>query len=200
MEPTLSDTKPDGEEISAVTVEDLQRSTDQSLLVRLMGADLHDASANERLQRFVRRFSRRQLPKRVLVLPFYLNREVQEQLLETWFRKGHPEPRFAWEEELEKQAAAAFGRELDVILYCPARAMQLKEARTLVRLPGTGDTIVPLSAFAADLPRLQDLEQSYPRLWKLYVFTSATEPEVRAKLQTMCLKALPEGCVNALKI
>ena len=184
----------------ALSLEDLQSSTDQSLLVRLGQADLGDAAANERLRRFVRRFARRQLPKRVLVLPLYLNRDVQAQLLETWFSKGHPEPRFAWEAELEGQAEAAFGKELDVILYCPARAMQLKEAHTLVRLPGRGDTIVPLSAFASDLPRLQDLEQSYPRLWKLYVFTSEAAPKVRAGLQEMCLKALPAGCVNALRI
>ena len=89
---------------------------------------------------------------------------------------------------------------MDVILYCPARAMQLKEAHTLVRLPGSGDKIVSLSGFADELPRLQDLERSYPRLWKLYVFTSEADPKVRRTLQEMCLERLPAGCVNALRI
>lgn len=184
----------------ALSLPDLQGSTDQSLLVMLSNTDLGDPTANERLQRFVQRFSRRELPKRAVVLPLYLNRDVQGELLEKWFQKGNPEPRVAWETELEQRAEAEFGSKLDVILYCPARAMQLKEAHTLVRLPGRGETIVPLSAFATDLPRLQDLEQSYPRLWKLYVFTSAADPDVRRRLQKMCLEALPDGCVNALKI
>jgi hypothetical protein len=76
--------------------------------------------------------------------------------------------------------------------------MQLKEARTLVRLPGSGERILPLAAFAAQVPRLRDLEASYPRLWKLYVFTSEADVGVRRRLQAMCLEALPEGCVNAL--
>lgn len=184
----------------ALTLDDLQYSTDQSLLMSLGRADLKDSTANDRLQRFVQRFLRRQLPKRVLVLPLYLNRDVQGEMLDKWFRKGEPEPRFDWEADLERRAQATFGREMDVILYCPARAMQLKEAHTLVRLPGSGDTIVSLSGFADELPRLQDLERSYPRLWKLYVFTSEADPKVRRTLQEMCLERLPAGCVNALRI
>ena len=184
----------------ALTADELQTSVDQSLLDRLGQLDLGDELATQRLQRFVARFARRELPKRVLVLPAYLNRDVQDELLTRYFTPGKPQPRFDWEAAMEEQARSTFARDLDVIMYCPARTMQLKEARTLVRLPGSGDRIRPLSDFAAEIPRLRDLEQGYLRLWKLYVFTSERDAGVRRKLQEMCLRALPEGCVNALVI
>ena len=89
---------------------------------------------------------------------------------------------------------------MDVLLYCPKRSMQLKEARTLVRFPGQGDRTLPLDAFAADIPRLGDLRDAYPRMWKLYVFTSESDKDVRRELQQMCLAEMPEGCMNALRI
>lgn len=183
-----------------LTADQLQESVDQSLLDRLGQVDLGEAGATQRLRRFSARFARRELPKRVLVLPAYLNRDVQDELLTRYFTPGQPQARFAWEAAMEEQARTAFGREMDVIMYCPARTMQLKEARTLVRLPGSGDRIRPLSDFAEQVPRLRDLEQGYLRLWKLYVFTSERDAGIRRKLQEMCLQALPAGCVNALRV
>ena len=90
--------------------------------------------------------------------------------------------------------------DLDVLMYCPARRMQLKEARTLVALPGTGARVVPMSEFATELPRLADLQENYLRLWKLYVFTSATDVDVRRRLQAICLRHLPGDCRNALTL
>ena len=83
------------------------------------------------------------------------------------------------------------------MLYCPKRRMQLKEAKTLVRFPGSGARTLPLDAFVDDIPRLRDLADSYPRMWKLYVFTSLEDKAQRRKLQQMCLAALPAGCRNA---
>jgi HD superfamily phosphohydrolase len=184
----------------ALTADDLQRATDESLLLSLEGLDLGNAETTERLRRFVQRFRRRELPKRVLVLPLYLNRGLQQTLIDTYFTPGKPEARFAWEAAMEQQALAAFGRPMDVILYCPARSMQLKEAKTLVRFPGGGDRTLPLDAFADEIPRLRDLRDAYPRMWKLYVFTSEQDKGVRRRLQEMCLSALPKGCANALRI
>jgi HD superfamily phosphohydrolase len=181
----------------ALSAERLQRLTDESLIVALEQADLGESAANARLQRFVARYRRRALPKRVLVLPWYLNQAMQEPLLEAWFAPGKAGARREWEAAMERAAARAFGCEVDVLLYCPKRRMQLKEAKTLVRLPGSGDRTLPLDAFAAQLPRLRDLAESYPRLWKLYVFTSLEDREQRARLQAMCLEALPAGCRNA---
>ena len=80
----------------ALTPADLQRATDESLVLQLGNARLGTAAETERLQRFVAAYRRRRLPKRVLVLPAYLNLEVQQQLLDTWFQPGRPEPRFEW--------------------------------------------------------------------------------------------------------
>ncbi|MEO6594289.1 MAG: HD domain-containing protein [Planctomycetota bacterium] len=177
---------------------DLQQMNDESLVGHLGGLDLGEAVATERLHRFVARFRRRALPKRVLVLPFYQNQKVQDELLATYFVPGQPEARFAWEAAMEQKAKQVFGAAMDVILYCPKRRMQLKEAKTLVRFPGAGERTLPLDAFVEQIPRLRDLSESYPRMWKLYVFTSAEDKAVRRRLQELCLAALPAGCRNAL--
>lgn len=182
---------------SALTAADLQQLTDEALVWRLGQLDLGEAAATERLRRFVGRYRRRALSKRVLVLPYYQNQDVQEELLRTYFTPGQPEARCRWEAEREAEAKAAFGQAIDVMLYCPKRRMQLKEAKTLVRFPGSGARTLPLDAFVDDIPRLRDLADSYPRMWKLYVFTSLEDKAQRRKLQQMCLAALPAGCRNA---
>lgn len=182
---------------SALSAADLQQLTDEALVWRLGQLELGDAAATERLRRFVARYRRRALSKRVLVLPYYQNQDVQEELLRTYFTPGQPEARCRWEAEREAEAKAAFGQAIDVMLYCPKRRMQLKEAKTLVRFPGSGARTLPLDAFVDDIPRLRDLADSYPRMWKLYVFTSLEDKAQRRKLQQMCLAALPAGCRNA---
>jgi hypothetical protein len=181
----------------ALTAADLQQLTDEALVWRLGQLELGDAAATERLRRFVARYRRRALSKRVLVLPYYQNQDVQEELLRTYFTPGQPEARCRWEAEREAEAKAAFGQAIDVMLYCPKRRMQLKEAKTLVRFPGSGARTLPLDAFVDDIPRLRDLADSYPRMWKLYVFTSLEDKAQRAELQRMCLATLPKGCRNA---
>ena len=182
----------------ALTAAQLQKLTDEGLVYALAGADLGEAASTERLHRFVARYRRRALPKRVLVLPWYQNQGVQDELLRTYFTPGQPQARFQWEAEREAEAKALFGQPVDIVLYCPKRRMQLKEAKTLVRFPGSGERTLPLDVFAEQIPRLRDLAESYPRMWKLYVFTSLEDRAQRAQLQQLCLKALPSGCRNAL--
>lgn len=182
----------------ALGADELQRMTDESLVVRLSQLDLGDERQNQRLGRFVARFRRRALPKRVLALPYYQNRDVQDELVETYFAPGRHEHRFAWEQRLEQEAKDLLDEDVDILLYCPKRRMQLKEARTLVRFPGSGERTMPLDAFVDDIPRLRDLADSYPRMWKLFVFTSLEDRQQRRKLQELCLRALPDGCRNAL--
>ncbi len=182
----------------ALTAAQLQTLTDEGLVYALAGADLGEAASTERLHRFVARYRRRALPKRVLVLPWYQNQGVQDELLRTYFTPGQPQARFQWEAEREAEAKALFGQPVDIVLYCPKRRMQLKEAKTLVRFPGSGERTLPLDVFAEQIPRLRDLAESYPRMWKLYVFTSLEDRAQRAQLQQLCLKALPSGCRNAL--
>jgi hypothetical protein len=86
----------------------------------------------------------------------------------------------------------ATGREVRVMLYCPARAMQLKEARIHVRWPGEAE-LAPLSRYAARVPRLADLERSYRNLWKFYVFADTGEPAVLAKVQEIAQLEIAEA-------
>lgn len=183
----------------AIDAETLMRSTDESLLLDLERADLGDAAETARLRRFMRAFRGRRLPKRVLVLPAYANAGVQDELLARFFGPGSAEVRRQWELELEQEAKARFGKDIDLLLCCPAGRMQLKEARTLVRFPGH-DEPAPLEHFADQLPRLRDLRDCYPRLWKLYLFTDEPDRKIRRELQQLALERLPAGCVNALRL
>ncbi len=183
----------------AIAQHSLQKATDESLLFLLERAELSDLMETSRLRRFLTRFRRRQLPKRLVVLPAYANAGLQDELVERFFRPGDPGPRNEWERDVEEAAQRLLGRPVDVILYCPARRMQLKEARTLVRFPGQAGALTPLEDHVQDLPRLRDLRDQYPRLWKLYVFTSETDRAARRKLQELCLERLPGSAVNVLR-
>jgi hypothetical protein len=76
--------------------------------------------------------------------------------------------------------------------------MQLKEVDTLVRFPGE-DELRPLSWFRDRVPRIGDLEDSYLRLWKAYVFSSTGDVEIRRFLQQRVRESLP-WAVDAYRI
>ena len=98
------------------------------------------------------------------------------------FAEGGAANRRDSEERIADLVRFSTGSEIDVIVYCPARRMQLKEARIHVRWPGE-EGVQPLSKFAERVPRLADLERSYRDLWKFYVFTDAEDPALLAKVQ-----------------
>jgi hypothetical protein len=56
----------------------------------------------------------------------------------------------------------------EVIVYCPKKEMQLKEAAVPVRRAGRG--IRPLTSYRREFPVLDQLVEAYRDLWKLYVF------------------------------
>lgn len=172
---------------------DLYDQTDESLLLLLSRlAEERSGAAAARVSELVTRLGRRALYKRVAVFPWASNVEVQEALLEQFFARGAAARRRAWEEEREREIEKVFGHREAVLFYCPSRKMQLKEVGTLVRFPGEGD-LAPLARFRDRIPRIADLEQSYLRLWKAYVFTSATDPGVRAFLQQRARESLPNA-------
>src|SRR6185436_17464421 len=102
------------------------------------------------------------------VFPRYENEAVQGELVKRYFAPGGARARAEVEARIADLVRFAAGKAVDVIVYCPAKEMQLKEARTHVRWPGKGE-IRPLAEFADKVPRLSDLEQSYRALWKFYV-------------------------------
>jgi HD superfamily phosphohydrolase len=172
--------------------EALYHQTDDSLvgLLERHGPAEPDAAARHR--ELLARYRSRRLLKRACVFPLYANRAVQDDLLARFFAPGRAAERAAFE-------AAVRGRLADrglvppiVQLYCPARRMQLKEAATHVRFPGT-DEIRPLATFAERLPHLAELERAYRDLWKLYVLAGTEDSATLAAVAGAVAGLLPEA-------
>jgi len=163
--------------------DDLYDQTDDTILTCLeQAASKGDAQLQRRVGRLIQRFRERKLYKRACVFPRYENEAVQEELVGRYFAAGGFQQRAEAEERITDLVRFATGQEVDVIVYCPARAMQLKEARIHVRWPGFED-VKPLARFADRVPRLADLERSYRDLWKFYVFADTSEPTILAKVR-----------------
>ena len=167
----------------ALREEDLQDQTDASVLDVLDRAAL-DAGREtaERVLDLTDRVRTRRLYKRACVFPRYGNESAQDSLIERFFSPGARATRTQTETRITDLVRSATGRDVRVIIYCPARRMQLKEARIHVRWPGV-EGVQPLSGFTDRVPRLSDLEESYRNLWKFYVFTDAEDPALLAKVQ-----------------
>jgi HD superfamily phosphohydrolase len=161
---------------------DFHGTTDASLLDLLERAGERAGEPTAaRVRELVQSFRERRLPKRACVFPLRENAAVQEELVARYFAPaGHAE-RARVEGRIADLVRFATGRQVDVLVVCPAARMQLKEAETHVRWPGT-DELRPLSAHAARVPRLADLEQSYRNLWKFYVFAASDDPAVLARV------------------
>jgi HD superfamily phosphohydrolase len=177
----------------AVQESDFYSQTDASIL------DLLDRSTRgaerevrERVHNLVRRFESRKLYKRACVFPRYKNEAAQEGLVAKYFAEGGAAARRDVEARLSDLVRFATGREVDLIVYCPAKRMQLKEARTHVRWPGERE-IRPLSHFAESIPRLADLERSYRDLWKFYVFADTDDPALLAKVREIASDEFAEA-------
>lgn len=176
----------------AAVEKDLRERTDDTLIAFLEQLDYGDPEVTERARRLMRRFRSRRLLKRCGVYPLYANGAVQQQLIDDYFAPGRHQQRNDKERRIEQRASQALGREVDVMIYCPARRMQLKEARTHVRWPGE-DRLRPLADFADRVPRLKDLEESYTRLWKFYVLTSEGEANAIQRIQRILAEELPDA-------
>jgi hypothetical protein len=169
----------------AVAEEDFYDQDDASVLELLQRrVEKSEKSARERVRALVRRFKLRQLYKRACVFPRYENEAVQEELVKRYFAAGGAKARADAEARITDLVRFATGRNVDVIVYCPAQRMQLKEARMHVRWPGVAD-VEPLSSFAARVPRLADLERSYRDLWKFYVFADTSDVELLGTVQAI---------------
>ena len=170
-----------------IEAEELFRCTDDSLLALLdsRAADRVDgpeAAIARRVRSLVERMRHRRLLKRACVFPAYENADVQESLVERYFSGCGRAEREAAEERIADLLRFATGRELEVIVYCPAAHMQLKEVATHVRWPGV-ESPAPLGRFADRVPRLADLERAYRNLWKFYVLVDSDDPKILAKVQ-----------------
>ena len=177
----------------ALSEPDFQEQDDHSVLDLLERAvEKQDKTLRERVRSLVKRFRERRLYKRAAVFPRYENAEAQGGLVKRFFAPGGAAARAQVEGRIADLVRFATGKTVDVIVYCPAREMQLKEARTHVRWPGES-VVRPLSEFAAKVPRLADLERSYRELWKFYVFADTTDTELLLEVQQAALAEFAES-------
>ncbi|MFT4543272.1 MAG: HD superfamily phosphohydrolase [Planctomycetota bacterium] len=163
--------------------EDLYDLTDDSLLRKLEETvETADQELRSEVLNLTSRFRNRRLYKRACVFPRTENEDAQEKMVERYFAGDGYVARTEVEARISDLVRFATGQEVRVLVYCPARAMQLKEARIHVRWPGEAE-LAPLSHYADRVPRLADLERSYRNLWKFYVFTDTDDARVLAKVQ-----------------
>ena len=178
---------------------DVYDQTDASLLDTIeRRAAEGEPELAQRVQRLVQRFRERRLLKRACVFPRYENAGVQEELVARYFTQEGREQRLAVEERVSDLVHFATGRRVEVIVYCPAAHMQLKEVATHVRWPGQ-EEVRPLADFAERVPRLADLERAYRDLWKFYVFVDTAEPALLRRVQEIALEEFP-GATNVYSI
>ncbi|QDU85644.1 deoxyguanosinetriphosphate triphosphohydrolase-like protein [Planctomycetes bacterium Pla163] len=173
--------------------------TDDSLLSLLVErAEAGEPELAARVRRLVEGVRQRVLYKRAAVFPRYENEDAQRQLVTRFFARDAFAARRAAEERIREAAAFATGRDVDVIVYCPAARMQLKEAATHVLWPGEREPR-PLGEYADRVPRLADLEQSYRNLWKFYVLADTDDRGTLAVIQKVALEEF-EGARNAYRV
>lgn len=178
--------------------EQLHDRTDESLLDLLaLGGPTEGPRAAEQAE-LVARYRSRRLVKRACVFPRYANIELQQPWVERFFGLGGFEERIALEARVaERLRRGGLAEPPLVLLACPARAMQLKEAQTHVRHPDE-DGIRPLAHLAPRIPRLRDLEHAYRDLWKLYAFAGTDDPRVLERVAAAVIDELP-GATNAYR-
>jgi HD superfamily phosphohydrolase len=182
-----------------VAEEDFYATTDASLLDLLeRAASRAKPAAGKRIASLVERYRLRKLPKRACVFPRVENEAAQEELVARYFALAGHAARTAVEERIADLVRFATGREVEVMVVCPAVRMQLKEAATHVRWPGS-EGLRPLSSFASRVPRLADLESAYRNLWKFYVFADTDDRKLLAKVGEIAAGEFP-GARNLYQV
>ncbi len=183
----------------AVKEEDFYDQTDASVLELLQrSVAKSEKGVRERVRSLVQRFDNRELYKRACVFPRYENEGVQEDLVSRYFATGGSKARLEAEGRIADLVRFATGKSVDVIVYCPAKRMQLKEAHIHVRWPGVSG-VAPLAKFAERVPRLADLERSYRDLWKFYVFADTPDPKNLQAVQDVARQEF-SGAQNAYSV
>jgi HD superfamily phosphohydrolase len=174
-------------------------STDDASLLDLLerGAERGKPAVARRVRSLVERYRRRRLPKRACVFPRPQNQEAQQSLVERYFSISQHAERTSAEERIADLVRFATGRDVEIMLVCPAKRMQLKEVATHVLWPGEGE-VRPLSAYADRAPRLFDLERAYRDLWKFYVFVDSDDPALLARVAEIAASEFP-GATNAYR-
>ena len=96
--------------------------------------------------------------------------------------------RFHLRADLRAEAETELSRKLklkpgELILYCPAFGMQLKEAEVLLKVDQSGQ---PRSMADMAVPEIEVLRQKHQELWKFYVFIAPKRMRKAAKISQAC--------------
>jgi HD superfamily phosphohydrolase len=157
---------------------------DEGLLLHL---EARYAPRDEVLARLLDDFRSRRLPKRAYVLTRRISTELQDDLVRRFHDDRAERERF--EAELEAELGLQSG---DVIVYCPAPGMSLKEANVLVDAgPGGVQELESLG-----LAEVRELQEKHRQLWKFFVLVSGRRAELRGRLAELCAARL--GAENEL--
>ena len=174
-----------------VREEDFYELTDHGLLDLLeRSVEGAERGLRERVRSLVGRFRARRLPKRACVFPRYDNDQAQAGLVERYFARERHAERAAVEARIADLVRFATGQEVEILVVCPARRMQLKEAQTHVRWPGV-EGVHPLARFGDKVPRLADLERAYRDLWKFYVLADTEDRDLLARIAEIAAAQFP---------
>jgi HD superfamily phosphohydrolase len=138
-------------------LKDLEGCGDEVLLHRLQAELSHDPI----IGLLIGQLRSHQIHKRAYVITRRVGEERRRELVEHYHKNA--QRRGEAEAEISRRCKLKPG---ELILYCPAYGMQLKEADMRVHLRGR--EIGPLSAVA--LPELQVLRERHQDLWKFYAF------------------------------
>ena len=155
--------------MGGLTRREIETTTDSSLLAYLRARTyrshpLGAERARAVIDRLLTRFEERRLPKRCFVIARPGNESRQDALVDAFVNRQEERMKV----EAEIAALVGVREPADVIVYCPRKSMQLKEAQVPVRRAKR--PIKPLTAYESEFPALHQLVDSYRNLWKLYVF------------------------------
>jgi hypothetical protein len=124
------------------------------------------------------------------VFPRYDNDQAQAGLVERYFARERHAERAAVEARIADLVRFATGQQIEILVVCPARRMQLKEAQTHVRWPGV-EGVHPLARFGDKVPRLADLERGYRDLWKFYVLADTEDRDLLVRIAEIAAAEFP---------
>ena len=153
-------------------LKDLEALGDETLLYRLQ----HEID-DPVVQTLIGHLRSHQIYKRAYVITRRVGEERRRQLVDQYH--SNAAHRREAEAEISQRCKLKPG---ELILYCPAFGMQLKEADVRVHLKE--HEICPLSSVA--LPELQVLRERHQDLWKMYAFVAPQRSKQIMKISQTC--------------
>ena len=166
-----------------LTQEALFRLTDERLAALLE----YEYGSDEVIAKILSCLASRRVYKRAYVLTRQIGQEYKKQLVENYHE--NIAARAEAEEILCKRCRLSRG---DLIVYCPAANMQLKEANVLLKI--NSDIPRPLSSL--NFPEVAVMRENYRNLWRFYVFLNPRQMGKIHRVSQVCEDFF--GCENHL--